>query len=237
MRYTAAAFYAMILACFAACGGGSPSGDADTGTDQITDGDMVRDAAVDGDADVPGEGDPAGDIVTEDAADAVPDRGDGTDTVDDDAGDGDARDATGEEPEEECVGEGGSGPVIPDGPECCEGLEHISCATPGSEGICAEVDGVFCCTYCGDGDCGLGENYCNCGVDCSEEADCVGEGESHAVVPDAPDCCPGLVSVGCDAVGSDGSCIPCMGVVYCTKCGDGTCGPGENACRCPVDCT
>jgi len=71
---------------------------------------------------------------------------------------------------EECIPEGESGPVIPDGPECCEGLTAISCDQPDQYGECSEpCSGAFYCTYCGNGICGLGENKCNCPEDCEED--------------------------------------------------------------------
>jgi hypothetical protein len=66
---------------------------------------------------------------------------------------------------------------------------------------------------------------------------CTPEGQSHPVVPGAPPCCSGLQEISCDAPDSSGQCQPCSGALYCTKCGDGTCGPGENKCRCPADCS
>jgi hypothetical protein len=124
-----------------ACGDGDSGGDADT----VTDG--LEDPAGDGDAGDDGPVDPA---------------------LEDGAGDPgqDAVDLAVEDGAPECIGEGESGPVIPDGPGCCEGLIRISCGEPGPEGICGMVDGAFCCTYCGDGDCGTGENVCNCPEDC-----------------------------------------------------------------------
>jgi hypothetical protein len=66
---------------------------------------------------------------------------------------------------------------------------------------------------------------------------CTPEGASYPVVPDALPCCPGLTPVGCEAPGPDGACPPgCAGVSYCTRCGDGACGPAENPCNCPADC-
>jgi hypothetical protein len=70
----------------------------------------------------------------------------------------------------------------------------------------------------------------------NDAGECTPEGESHAVVPSAPPCCPGLTPVGCSAPTSDGSCDGCVGATFCTYCGDGTCGAAENPCRCPDDC-
>ncbi|MEZ4475432.1 MAG: hypothetical protein R3F60_32485 [bacterium] len=65
---------------------------------------------------------------------------------------------------------------------------------------------------------------------------CVAEGDSVAVVPNAPACCPGLTPVGCGAPGADGQCEECVGASICARCGDGVCGAGENACNCAEDC-
>ncbi len=144
----------------------------------------------------------------------------------------------GDEPS--CVTEGGSRPVVPGAPECCEGLEPISCHAPAGDGSCdTPCVGASICAKCGDGSCGPGENKCNCELDCAEEAACVAEGESRPVVPDAPDCCDGLVLIGCDAPAQDGTCPtePCLGASVCADCPNGTCGPGENKCNCAADCT
>jgi hypothetical protein len=67
---------------------------------------------------------------------------------------------------------------------------------------------------------------------------CISEGGSGAVVPNTPSCCPGLVSIGCDRPDASGYCPThmCAGAFFCTKCGDGICGLGENKCNCPKDC-
>ncbi|MBP7124950.1 hypothetical protein KBD49_01110 [Myxococcota bacterium] len=65
---------------------------------------------------------------------------------------------------------------------------------------------------------------------------CVPEGGSVPVVPDAPSCCPGLALVPCDRPDDAGACQACEGAAICTRCGDGTCGTGENRCNCPKDC-
>ena len=72
----------------------------------------------------------------------------------------------------ECIPEGESGPVIPDAPGCCEGLEPVSCDQPGPNGECIGCDGAFICARCGNGQCGLGENVCNCPEDCRDQVGC-----------------------------------------------------------------
>lgn len=73
----------------------------------------------------------------------------------------------------ECVEEGGSVPVVPDAPECCEGLVKVPCDKPDAEGHCQPCAGASMCTYCGDGECGTGENVCNRPSDCAGE--CLGD--------------------------------------------------------------
>ncbi len=196
---------------------GDPDGDADADRDEEEDvetgpdGDI--DADVDGDADADVDADSDGDSDMDDVADAEADV------------------------EHECVAEGESGPWIPPGWVCCEGLIATACAEEDESGECIIEDGVFCCTSCGDGVCGIGENWCNCGGDCDADEECVPEGESFAIVPDHLECCGGLEPVGCDPPpDADGFCMPCDGSSFCTFCGDGVCGAGENACRCPFDC-
>jgi cysteine-rich repeat protein len=82
------------------------------------------------------------------------------------------------EEEQECIPEGGSGPVIPDGMSCCLGLVSIGCDVPDQSGICSQgCVGAFYCTMCGDDVCGAGENKCNCPEDCEEEPVCNPEQE------------------------------------------------------------
>jgi hypothetical protein len=69
--------------------------------------------------------------------------------------------------QEECIGEGGSVPVVPNAPKCCEGLKPISCDRPNERGVCRYgCVGTVICANCGNGVCGLGENKCNCPEDC-----------------------------------------------------------------------
>ncbi|MBU1204711.1 MAG: DNRLRE domain-containing protein [Nanoarchaeota archaeon] len=73
-----------------------------------------------------------------------------------------------------CVGEGEKGSVFnadPNDDVCCAGLEKIKDSVPISYPVkgCALSRSGFVCTNCGDGRCGLGENYCNCPEDCKEE--------------------------------------------------------------------
>ena len=84
----------------------------------------------------------------------------------------------------------------------------------------------------------VGEWTCSanqCSWQCGSS--CVAEGGSVPVVPNAPECCPGLGNVPCDAPDADGVCQSCDGASLCVACGNGQCGPGENPCNCPADCT
>ena len=134
-----------------------------------------------------------------------------------------------------CVAAGGTVPVVPDAPSCCDGLEQVA-QYDVVNGSCLALPGAMVCVLCGDDHCGPGEDACSCPADCDPPAGCVAEGGSFAVVPDALPCCDGLVPVGCGAPTGAGTCAPCVGASYCARCGDGLCGPGENICRCPDDC-
>ena len=87
-----------------------------------------------------------------------------------------------------CVKEGKKGSMFnadPNDDVCCAGLEKVQDSYPIEEGYgypmndlypigyptkgCLLARGNFVCTKCGDGNCGLGENYCNCPKDCEEE--------------------------------------------------------------------
>ncbi|TFG35950.1 MAG: VWA domain-containing protein, partial [Parcubacteria group bacterium] len=82
----------------------------------------------------------------------------------------------------------------------------------------------------------LGETYYCVGFNAPSETQCILEGESGAVVPDGPSCCEGLTQIGCDAPVLGECSEECTGAFYCTMCGNGICGAGENKCNCPEDC-
>ncbi len=157
--------------------------DGDTPDGDTADGDTADGDTIDGDT---ADGDTIdGDVVDGDTADG--DTVDG-DTIDGDVVDGDTPDGDvidGDTPdgdiiidgdiestdgEATCVGEGGSVPVIPNAPSCCEDLVAIGCDAPEGD-ACMPCSGVSICTYCGDLNCGVGENYCNCPADCHQAAD------------------------------------------------------------------
>lgn len=147
-----------------------------------------------------------------------------------------------------CPEDCGGGQCVPEGEEynelddpdaqCCEGLEPVVAAMEMPDGLCsAPRCPCFVCVSCGDGLCGLGENVCNCHQDCENLPECTPEGESHAAVPGAPPCCPGLDTIGCEQPDEEGNCpMGCEGGVFCARCPNGECGPGENPCNCPEDC-
>lgn len=135
----------------------------------------------------------------------------------------------------ECVGEGGSVPVVPGAPECCPGLVKVPCDKPDEHGECSMCVGASLCTYCGDGECGTGENLCNCPSDCDGE--CLGLGGTFLDFNTAGKCCPGLKPVpDCDIGPGDGCSCPKCPCYICLPCGDGVCGPFEHVCNCAEDC-
>lgn len=138
-------------------------------------------------------------------------------------------------PVEECVGEGGSIPVIPDPPKCCPGLVKVPCHAPDEKGECLVCVGATLCTKCGDGQCGKGENLCNCPADCGGE--CLGLGETFLSFHTAGKCCAGLQAMPDCHIGTNGGCscpkCPCY---ICLPCGDGVCDPFEHLCNCAQDC-
>jgi hypothetical protein len=89
-------------------------------------------------------------------------------------------------PQTGCVAEGDVIPVIPDAPECCDGLTRIGCESLTADGQCMPVPpgcgGI--CTRCGDGQCGHGENQCNCAADCEQAPECQPGEEVPHVCPD-----------------------------------------------------
>lgn len=70
--------------------------------------------------------------------------------------------------QEECVGEGEEGGEYLAGEECCQGLQRIDNAFWTGDGCAIPTDGSFVCSKCGDGECGPGENECNCELDCGK---------------------------------------------------------------------
>ena len=137
-----------------------------------------------------------------------------------------------------CAAAGESVPVVPGAPDCCDGLHPIGCDAPGDFGLCPdECVGAIVCANCGNGSCGPGENRCNCADDCSTGSQCAAEGTSVPLIPGALECCGGLEPIGCETPEGAGLCPQeCVGAAVCARCGNGSCGPGENECNCAVDC-
>jgi len=157
----------------------------------------------------------------------------------------------------ECIKEGARGTS---GDVCCKGLKNVGNWAPMSNGECTNYrNPSFICTNCGDGNCGLGENYCNCPEDCKESKECVGEGGKGSMFDGDPNnniCCVGLEKVQNSYPIEEGvsypmkdpytiekspdyptkGCLLFRSGFVCTKCGDGICGKGENECNCPEDC-
>jgi len=130
-----------------------------------------------------------------------------------------------------CIPEGGEGPVVPGGPECCPGLVELAKYFI-EDGMCIPMVGVFVCTSCGDGICGPGEDVCNCPEDCVPVC---GNGL----------CEPGEDSINCPedcmSVCGNGLCEPGEDSINCPEdcppiCGNGLCEPGEDSINCPEDC-
>ncbi len=112
--------------------------------------------------------------------------------------------------------------------KCCQGLEAKS---QYDLRTCIALPGMkFVCVNCGDGNCGLGENKCNCPQDCPEK--CAEEGETIPVVPNPPKCCNGLVLIppkASNILGISGICT--------AKCGNRICDSDtETSYNCPQDC-
>jgi len=109
--------------------------------------------------------------------------------------------------------------------------EYLKCANLEADLYSCEAQPV-----CGDGQCNGEETCGTCSQDCGQC--CIPEGGSGAVIPDGPSCCAGLTQIGCSQpiAPQFGGCSDCVGAFFCTMCGNGICGLGENKCNCPQDC-
>ena len=129
-------------------------------------------------------------------------------------------------------GEKWNGAVEPDA-YCCSGLTQSYDTWPeysdGDYYCIVNIVPAYVCTRCGDGICGPGENICNCEEDCKP---CVPEGGTIPVIPDPPECCPGLELIPPQTP----YILGIMGI--CTaKCGNGICDTEtESSYNCPQDC-
>jgi len=89
--------------------------------------------------------------------------------------------------------------------------------------------------------CDLGENPRTCPEDCREAGiGCVPEGgilNASGVAMGIERCCEGLRAISCEGPDASGACKQTKCATFlCAKCGDGSCGAGENSCNCPEDC-
>lgn len=116
--------------------------------------------------------------------------------------------------------------------ECCEGLVEIY-SGPWTEECEQGEGGALICSDCGNGSCESWENKCNCPIDCTT-TECIEEGETAAVYP-GNECCEGLEAA--STTTPEQNCEILVGAFVCINCGNGECGPGENECNCPEDCT
>jgi len=150
---------------------------------------------------------------------------------------------------EDCFTEGETfDKMKPDAPPCCSGLTQLGLAWPSEpigkeDGCIATLTWEQVCTNCGDGECGLGENWCICQADCPrpEEIPCVensdcGVDSSHQ----GRDKCVEIRHV-CE----NGECSSTQeefpGFIYqkdgCNDtCGNGLCDGYETPRNCPEDC-
>ena len=88
---------------------------------------------------------------------------------------------------------------------CCEGLSSIGIAEPDESGGCTGSIGTKkICAFCPNGQCGSGENYCNCPDDCGDEPpplSCTETGGMcQAPLPGTTDCVVGakIDNPGCE---------------------------------------
>ena len=105
---------------------------------------------------------------------------------------------------------------------CCPGLVTRSSYDISSDGECQELVGGALCLACGDGVCGVGEDFCNCPEDCP--ASCAGLDEAACIAQDGClpgyrgfcDCtCPG--PAGYEGGGCDGCSADCFVFAGCVS--------------------
>ncbi len=64
---------------------------------------------------------------------------------------------------------------------CCDGLSETPNSSITNGGECATpLDGSFVCGKCGDGVCGIGENFCRCEADCAKPGQCASDSDCPA---------------------------------------------------------
>ena len=155
-------------------------------------------------------------------------------------------------PPKKCLKEGENTMEVKD---CCPGLKAIRTQV-GDGRICSLTVGYVCTAFCGDGNCGEGENPCNCkkdcpipkvNVSCTTNADCGADTchQGRNICSEYRSICENDGS--CSAVSTkyeDYSCAryysPELPYPESTKCldtcGDGICKRPENRNWCPEDC-
>ncbi len=102
---------------------------------------------------------------------------------------------------------------------------------------CTEAGGI-CKDGCGPYEYTIGTAACSQAGSCClpHVDDCAGPGQTVAVYPGAPQCCPGLTAIP-PAIEVEGECELVVGASICSPCGNDVCDPGwENRCNCPEDC-
>jgi hypothetical protein len=109
-------------------------------------------------------------------------------------------------------------------------LCFFGCTKPHEPGYTTVgTDGVYRCCLPGEGtSCCKGTATGTCFQYGGISGTCTTEGDSFEAKDICSGCCEGLVRVpDCDGPPS---------VLRCTRCGDGSCGPGEDSCNCAADC-
>ncbi|MBN2715914.1 MAG: hypothetical protein JXX14_08660 [Deltaproteobacteria bacterium] len=141
--------------------------DADSDTDTDADSDTDTDADSDTDTDADSDTDTDADSDTDTDADSDTDTD--TDSVSDTAADTTTDSKTDTAVDTSCVVAGGAVPVIPDAPQCCDGLTLIANTAGPPE--CAALVGASICAACPNGTCDSPyEDSCNCPADCAADA-------------------------------------------------------------------
>ena len=105
-------------------------------------------------------------------------------------------------------------------------------AAKGPEGPCEDAHGTRTC--CGRPGEIQGSNCVPRDLAEKQSTGCVAEGNQRSGKTFDPPCCEGLVQVALTVDKQECASAPDANV--CAKCGDGTCGLGEDTCNCPADC-
>ncbi len=148
--------------------------DADADTDTDTDADTDTDTDTDTETETAANPNDTGDTQEDGSEGTTKDEPIGSDTGTSptaDAGDPPESDAGNRDTETDlsCIGEGEVGEAV-FSDECCDGLTGIVLPYFEDDGNgsedCPFWEFVFVCTFCGNNECGPGENPCNCLEDC-----------------------------------------------------------------------